>query len=46
MNKQKNKETTDLKIIFDQSPQPKEDKENNSWYETPTNMKEINHEPM
>jgi len=46
INKQKNKETTDLKIIFDQSSQLKEDKENNNWYEIPTNMKDISHEPM
>ena len=46
INKQKNKETNDFKIIFDQSSQLKENKENNSWYEIPTNIKDINHEPM
>jgi len=33
-------------VLFDQSSQLKEDKENNSWYETPTNMKDISQEPV
>ena len=44
--KQKNKDTRDLLKIFDQSAQLKDDRENNSWYEAATNMKDINHEPM
>jgi hypothetical protein len=33
-------------MLFDQSSQLKEDKENSSWYETPANIKDISHEPM
>ena len=44
--KQKKKDTRDLWIMFDHSSQLKDDKENNSWYEAATNMKDINHELM